>query len=132
MAEEFILRYGKLDKHERNVALIKIANSYYVKEEDLKKKIATIHGSDSLMKSESEIRKIMEPGYNWLFLRLSKVLQSGPSTLEEVQKHLLNMLENISYLSSYQKTAIKVMEDHLTKFIEQNKPKRTKVPTCTE
>ena len=132
MAEEFILRYGKLDKHEKNVALIKIANSYYIKEEDLKKKIATIHGSDSLMKSESDIRKIMEPGYNWLFLRLSKVIQTGPNTLEEVQKHLLNMLENISYLSSYQKTAIKVMEGHLTKFIEQNKPKRTKVPTCTE
>ena len=131
MAEEFILRYGKLDKHERNVALIKIANIYYVKEEDLKKKIATIHGSDSLMNSESEIRKIMEPGYNWLFLRLSKVIQTGPNTLEEVQKHLLNMLENISYLSSHQKTAIKLMEEHLMKFVEQNMPKR-KVPLCTE
>ena len=130
MTEEFKLRYGKLDKHEKNIAIIKIANSYYIKEEDLKKKIATIHGSDSLMKSESEVRKILEPGYNWLFLRLSQIHEI--ETLEELQGHLSNMIENIQYLSSHQKTAIKVMKEHLTKFVEENKPKRPKVPTCNE
>ena len=130
MTEEFKLKYGKLDKHAKNVALIKIANSYYVKEEDLKKKIATIQGSDSLMKSESDIKKILEPAYNWIFLRLSQIYEN--EMLEELQEHLSNMVENIQYLSSHQKTAIKVMKDHLTKFVEQNKPKRPKVPTCIE
>ena len=82
------------------------------------------------MKSESNIRKTLEPAYNWIFIRLSQIHES--ETLEQLHEHLSNMVENIQYLSSLQKTAIKVMKDHLTKFVEQNKQKRHKVTTCPE
>ena len=106
LSEDFIQRYESLDKHQKNVILIKIASSNYIKVVDLKDKVTSIQGSESLMKSETEIRKILEPSYQWIFERLSKVPEYGLKTLDELQKHLSNMFENIPYLSSHQKSAI--------------------------
>ena len=135
LSEDFIQRYESLDKHQKNVVLIKIASSHYINVVDLKDKVTSIQGSESLMKSETEIRKILEPSYQWIFERLSKVPEYGLKTLNELQKHLSNMFENIAYLSSHQKTAISTMKNQLTDFIaklntqEKEKPE---IPPCTE
>ena len=135
LSEDFIQRYESLDKHQKNVVLIKIASSHYINVVDLKDKVTSIQGPESMMKSENEIRKILEPSYQWIFERLSKVPECGPTTLDELQKHLSNVYENIPYLSSHQKTAICIMKNHLTEFIiklnmqEKEKPE---IPPCAE
>ena len=42
LSEEFILRYGLLDNNQKQIVLVKVATSYYIKLEDLKKKVSSI------------------------------------------------------------------------------------------
>ena len=135
VTEEFVERYGALEKHQKNIVLINIATSHYIKEDVLKIKVALIKGSESLLKSESDIRKILDPSYDWLFECISKVHENGCVFLEDLQKHLLNMFENIPFLSNYQKMALKVMRDHLLKYVNQKTYAKEQPETpqpCTE
>ena len=135
VTEEFVERYGALEKHQKNIVLINIATSHYIKEDVLKIKVASIQGSESLMKSESDIRKILDPSYDWIFECILKIQENGCVFLEDLQKHLLNMFENIPFLSHYQKMALKVMRDHLLKYVNQKTYAKEQPETpqpCTE
>ena len=116
LSEEFILRYGFLDKNQKQIVLVKVATTYYIKLEDLKKKVSSIDGPESLINAESDLRKILDPSYNWIFERLSKIPEHGLVILEELLRDLLNLFATIPILSNYQKTALRVMKDHVSNF----------------
>ena len=118
LSEEFILRYGLLDENQKKIVLVKLATTYYIKLEDLKKKVSSIEGPESLINSESDLRKILDPSYNWIFERLSKIPEDGLVILQELQRDLSNLFANIHILSNYQKTALNVMKDHVTNFVK--------------
>ena len=118
LSEEFILRYGLLDNNQKQIVLVKVATTYYIKLDDLKKKVSSIEGPESLINSESDLRKILEPSYNWIFERLGKIPEDGIVILQELQRDLSNLFANIHILSNYQKTALNVMKDHATNFVK--------------
>ena len=136
LSEEFILRCGCLDNNQKLTVLVKVATSYYIKLDDLKKKVSSIDGPESLINAESDLRKILDPSYNWIFERLSKIPEDGLVILQELQRDLSNLFANIPILSNYQKTALNVMKDHVTNFVKiaakqekEEKEKRKKEET---
>jgi hypothetical protein len=118
LSEDNIQRYGVLNKDQKKIVLVKVATSHYINLEQLKKQIASIDGNESLLNSDFDLRRNLDPSYNWVFEKLSQIPIQGLAILEEIQRDLLSMSENIPFLSNYQRLALNIMRDHIRKFVK--------------
>ena len=74
--------------------LIKLAIDKHTKLDNLKKKIAALKDSECLMEEEKNLKKYLDPAYNWLFTTVCS--KNGLKTLQDIETDLLNIFLDFS------------------------------------
>ena len=76
------------------------------------KDISECHDKEILLRSESQLRQILDPDYNWLFSKIAQVSGNGVKFLCDFRADMLSILHQKN-LSNDERSAVRTMSGHL-------------------
>ena len=76
------------------------------------KDVSECHDKEILLRSESQLRQILDPDYNWLFSKIAQVSGNGVKFLCDFRADMLSILHQKN-LTNDERSAVRTMSGHL-------------------